>query len=286
MIFDAVRTVLGDLDAAGAEQYGGDWDGELAEQLAGLEASYRQLRNPNRDLIDYSRLSAQTAYLFRYVIGHAEFIAEILSRVRAEVGEPLFEAGELNIGSLGGGPGSELLGLLKYLSSPGSGEGITNIKCTIFDKESDWQHVAEALAEAVDTEIGIELSFETLDVCDGAVCGALDLGEFDLVFMSFFISEICELPQKANVVANMKNVLSTISRGAYLLYNDSNAYSFYMFMNGRARAAGRFNQLVEVESQLEVHHPDLEGIYQDFIEKFDYRPKLSGNLVSKFYRRV
>lgn len=285
MIFDAVRKVLSDLDEAGFEQLEDDWDDHLRESLANLEGSYRELRNPNRDLIDYGTLSTQVAYLFRYIVGHAEFAAELLKRIREKLGSPLFKGGELRVASLGGGPGSELLGLLKYLSSPESGETVTKVACTIFDKEAHWEHLAEALLTAADCEIEIELSFERLDIVDSPACAEVTLADFDLVFMSFFVSEICALPQAAAVRANMNMIMGTVSRGAFLLYNDSNAYSFYTYMNGRASAAGRYEQIVEIEDNIAVEDRDLSGIFEEFEGRFDYRPKLSGNLVAKFFRR-
>ena len=55
MIYGAVKAVLTVLDEQGDADYD-DWSDRLAERLA-LEASYRELRNVDRDLIDYSDLA-------------------------------------------------------------------------------------------------------------------------------------------------------------------------------------------------------------------------------------
>jgi hypothetical protein len=163
MIYDSVKGVLAALDAQGDTDYE-DWNDQVASSLATLEGSYRELRNANRDLIDYNDLATQAAYVFRYVLGHADFVHDFLKHARVSTGKPLFKDEEIWVTSIGGGPGSELLGLLKYLSENDGEPKITKIVYTVIDKEKNWEHVVDMFIDEVDTEIEVDLYFQTCDV--------------------------------------------------------------------------------------------------------------------------
>jgi hypothetical protein len=284
MIYDAVQAVLSDLDEQGAFEYD-DWDEQVADRLAQLEASYRELRDPKRVLIDYSDLATQAAYVFRYVVGHAEFMCDFLSRFRHHHGAPLFNQEVIRVTSVGGGPGSELLGLLKYLENDGGKPKVLKVAYTILDKESNWEHVIEAFLDQVETDIQVEFNFQECDVSDANLPNDITLKGEDLVFMSFFISEICAIPQSDNARRNVKQLLASMSSGGWLVYKDSNAYSFYVFMNSLVRNARGFEQLLDLEANFKAAVPALSGIMKSYYDQFGYGLKLSGNAVSKVYRR-
>lgn len=285
MIYDAVKAVLAALDAQGEADHD-DWSEQVAASLATLEGSYRELRNANRDLIDYSDLATQAAYVFRYVLGHADFVYDFLKHARGATGEPLFDAEEIWVTSVGGGPGSEMLGLLKYLSEDNGEPDISKIVYTVVDKEGNWQHVVESFVDEIDTEIEIKLHFQTCDVSAAQLPNAVTLKDEELVIMSFFISEVCELPEKTRVINNLNSLLGTMKADGLLLYNDSDAYSFYIFLNNRVKGATRFNQLIDLNAEYKTDTPDYDGIVNEYVEQYDYRPKLSSKAVTKLLRRT
>src|SRR5687767_1761878 len=88
MIYDCFRAVLRDLNEAGRQQYGDQWEPKVEEALLSLEKSYEELREPSRNLIDYSSLPFLAAYAFVYAVGRAQFMYEILRRFRNEAGAP------------------------------------------------------------------------------------------------------------------------------------------------------------------------------------------------------
>lgn len=285
MIYDAVKAVLATLDEQGNSDHA-DWSERVETNLTTLEDSYRELRDAGRDLIDYSDLATQAAYVFRYVLGHADFVYQFLSYARTKTGEALFEANEIWVTSIGAGPGSELLGLLQYLSEDNGEPKVAKIVYTVVDKEQNWQHVVESFVDQVDTKIEVELHFQTCDVSAAQLPASVTLKNEDLVFMSFFISEVCELPERNHVINNLNTLLKTMSPDAFLIYNDSNAYSFYMFLNSLVNKATRFEQLIDHDTEYKIEAPYYDGIMDDYVEQFDYRPKLSSKAVTKLLRRT
>jgi Putative SAM-dependent methyltransferase len=285
MTFGAISTVLKSLDESGFEEHGDLWDDLVAERLASLEASYRILRDRDRELIDYSDISTQAAYVFMYAIGRAEFTFQIIDRFSAELDENLFADGHLRVSSIGGGPGSELAGLVKFLESDACDANITRISYQVFDKEQNWENIVEAVRDALETEIEIDLVFELLDVEDTQACQTVNLADQHLVMMSFFISEVCEIQNRNNVIASLNHLLGTISPGAHLLYNDNDAYSFYTFINARTNAARRFNQRGEIQDVISICAPRFDDIFNDMIERFDRTPHLNSKAVAKLFQR-
>lgn len=103
--------------------------------------------------------------------------------------------------------------------------------------------------------------------------------------MSFFISEVCEIQDRNDVITSLNHLLCTISTGSYLFYNDSDAYSFYKFINYRTANAGRFEQICEVQDTITVIDPDFDGIIEEMIERFDKTPHLNSRAVVKLFER-
>jgi hypothetical protein len=120
--------LLYDLDQQGQAEMPDDWEDQVADRLESLRNAYENLTSPGRPEIDYSDLATQAAYVFAYAIGRAEFTYQLLKRHRAELGEPIFPNEIARITSLGGGPGSEIVGVVKYILDASNGEKVKSIK--------------------------------------------------------------------------------------------------------------------------------------------------------------
>jgi len=285
MIADAVRAILTAVDLQGEADHS-DWPDRVKASMASLEASYRELRNVRRNLIDYSELSTQAAYLYRYVIGHAEFVFEILTRARAAAGVPLFSAGNLWVTSVGGGPGSDLLGLIRYLIGNEDEPEITGISYTIIDKEQNWQHIIDLIKDHFSDLIDITVIYQKCDLSANSLKKSVTLKDEQITIMSFFISEVCAIPDSAQVISNVNALLKTIPNNAILLYNDSSAYSFHSFFDSRVSSARHFQPIIEIKEDLRATGPSYDGIFEQYCTDFGYGFKLSGNAVAKVLKRT
>lgn len=283
MIFQAVNSVLADLDAAGREQHGKKWESKLDKRVETLSEEYRHLRDKDRDLIDYGDIITQAAYTFMYVAGHASFISQILQKARAETGPPLFTKKIITVTSLGGGPGSELLGLVDYLEK--SDEPVTKVIYWVLEKEPAWEPLTKAVCARAKKKLEVELHFLPMDVSDTETCAGSSLAGDDLVIMSFFISEVCETHEGAAVRSSLKHFLGTMSDKSLLFYNDSNAYSFYSFFNYRVNAAKGFNEFLEMQGELAVPSPKFSGTIEEYMTLTGKCPKISADALAKVLRR-
>lgn len=285
MVFETVRLVLETLDEQGRADFF-DWDERLQASLVSLEAEYRKLTQGDRSPIDYSELSSQAAYLYRYVYGHAEFFYDFLKVAREKCGAPLFEDTVLTITGIGGGPGSELLGLIKYLDEGNGEPDVSQIIYTIMDKEANWQHVAELIVQNIKSKIEVDLIFIEVDISGESLPPEASLHEEDAVIMSFFISEICKLPDQARIKNNIATLMKSLPSGKRVFYNDSSAYSFYSYVNNNVRSFNVIKEILDVEGKFSADSPNADGIFNDYQEDFGYGQKLSGSTVSKVLERI
>jgi hypothetical protein len=287
MIFEVFEDVLAELDSQGRVAFGEDWEQHVGDRLHALAAYYgnQNLRRPDRALIDYSGLATQAAYLFMYAIGRAEFTYQILRRFRQALGAPLFPPSTLNITSIGGGPASELVGLIKYLDDPQNGEEVDEILYDVIDKQGEWSNVCELVVESLPTEILVIPQFYQCDITDAAAVSERSLRFDELVIMSFFVSEICALPEAKAVRDNIESLLSTMKEGSQLFYNDSDAYSFYSYMNNRARAVKGLMEIKEIQDVVVFDYVNPGVTYEHYAELYDKVPHLNSRALAKFYRR-
>lgn len=235
--------------------------------------------------MDYGGLATQAAYIFMYAIGRADFTYQLLTRFRKLSGKPLFNKASLNVTSVGGGPASELVGLIRYLDQASNEESVSTIIYDVIDKEDDWNAIVDLVIESIETKIDISANFKQADLTDTQASSKLSLEYDDLVIMSFFISEICELPSPKEVRDNVEKLLRSMKSGAKLLYNDSDAFSFYSYMKDRARAVKGLQEMYEVQDTIVMDYSETCDIYDEYAANLGKVPHLSSKAVSKLYER-
>lgn len=284
--FRLVTPLLRELDRRGQLEFGSGWDQAVINAIEDLEGRYKQLRDRNRKLIDYASLPVQMAYAFKYVASHADFLAQVLDfAVLADANGPLTDR-ELRVTSLGGGPGSDLLALIKAVRSLSAEHRPRAIRYRVLDKQPNWNEALKILAESQRASLEIELEFERIDVTIEADWRDSTLENDDIVLMNYFVSEVCSLRESGSVKSCFRHLLGSMKQGSVLVYNDSSAYSFYSFFDDRVRLTGGFAQTVAEEDKLFVSEYDFDDFYKDFMVRFDRNPKQHSSAVFRVLRRL
>lgn len=287
MIEEVFERLLYDIDQQGQAEMQDDWDDEVASRLESLRDAYDNLTVLGRAEIDYSDLATQAAYVFAYGIGRAEFTYQLLKGHREKLGEPIFPNSVARITSLGGGPGSEIAGVVKYLMDPASGEKVKSIKYWVFDKDGLWSDVCEPLVSSLAKYIPIELVYDTLDLCDQKQCGKISLEGDNLLILSFIISELCSVSHKKDAEESLRELYKTMDNGSRIFYNDSNASSFYYFFNETkkfVKGLGKVSQKSEIIQKI-VMNLKFGPTYNEYMDRFDVTPHLTSDALSKFLVR-
>ena len=182
--------------------------------LDGLSDGYRRLGTAP---IDYSKPESQFAYLFKYAGSRAVCVSEL------QCSSPklmlLYENPELRVASVGCGPGSDLLGIVKFRKRLKS---TTALSFHLVDVNPAWRESLLKLKACFGSEQApgtfppshFWLSDVTVPLSPSLKQA---LGEVDLITISYLLSE---LPiEKAQVV--LEGVISAARSGAAVIVVDN-----------------------------------------------------------------
>ncbi len=189
-------------------------DARIRSELGLLREDYKKLKAGGT--INYNEIYTRFAYYYRYVPAHANVVYQLFDE--NDVLAHSFDQNSLSVSCLGGGPGSEFWGLLRYREAS---HRVTNIFCDMYDKENVWSEFWDksAVSKRIKTSSSLFPDFKYLDVMNPAYCGKYyNLGYADLFIMSFFLSEI---PKGATSTHFFEKLFENAKRGSLFLFIDN-----------------------------------------------------------------
>lgn len=209
-------------------------DAFIGAQLATLSDNYKNAAtSPSVSFAD-PRLRA--GYIFQYVNAHARYLARILRLAAASTGGRLFNSPDVRVACLGGGPGTDAIGVVKYLRESHVEPMPQNLHCCVFDKEPGWSQNWAVVAP----QIGplVTPYFQALDVTQPVPANAAHfLATADLITMSYLISEVQKLDANGEVSRFIQERFTGAKPGALLVYVD-NSGAHTTFFDGIADQMG------------------------------------------------
>lgn len=102
------------------------------------------------------------AYIFKYTVAHADYIMQLVKsckELRELIARPTIE-----VACLGGRPGSDFLGILKYMMQAGIKDSC--FTCYLFDKERAWGDSWSDVARLHESPFRVYPVFQQMDVTD------------------------------------------------------------------------------------------------------------------------
>src|SRR5262249_24497944 len=129
-VFQLIKTVLDEAYEAipGSEA---KKDAAISAALEKLSAQYKKLLTAG--CLDYSDPATRFAYIHRYTTSHANLVYSVCRRSRHLAA--LIGRDKLVLACIGGRPGSDFLGILKYCMFEGKKP---QLKCQILDRDPAW----------------------------------------------------------------------------------------------------------------------------------------------------
>jgi hypothetical protein len=186
--------------------------------------------------IKYEDPICRMAYMYMNVAVHARLVEHAIAafpqlvqtiRQKTDYGE------ELRVCALGGGPGSELLGLVRYIQRMGVAARTTFVDFTLVDLVKEWDESWHALKIGVDLQlkdeygpdrsrwpIQVSRSFLPLDATSATSFAnfATRFNDTDLFLVCYLASE---LKSQARQFADVLDLLLTRARsGSFVLFVD------------------------------------------------------------------
>ena len=228
-VFQLIKTVL---DEAYQEIPGSDAEKDAAvkEQLEALSDEYTQLKI--KGSLDYSDPARRFAYIYCYTTCHANLVYKAICSCD-ELGK-VFDAQQLKIACVGGGPGSDFLGLLKYCLRR---EKQPRIKCQILDRDVAWSESWSDVDDKIGAALPISTSQHPLDVADESKWRTFKK-HFDSDFFTliYFMSEVFALQEKA--APYFAELFSKPSAGSKMLFIDNNSAAFVSWFDQLCQTHG------------------------------------------------
>ena len=162
-IFELVKLALDELYQEASDEYGDDVDDRVKNRIDYLSINYGKLNSKDRVPIDYSDPATRFAYVFKYVATHGDYLVQALEKYRSSFGGILFPNEQLRVSCIAGGPGSDVIGVVKYLSDHNE-ESVRKVVCYLLDGEQAWADTWTEIGSSLDKNISVDVHFQPLDV--------------------------------------------------------------------------------------------------------------------------
>lgn len=260
-----------------------DIEGSEEEKDALISGAFEPLRTEYSELltskgINYSHPITRFAYIYMYVTSHANLVYEIIqssSKLSA-----VFDNERVNVACIGGGPGSDFLGILKYLMT---NEKKPKVKFQLCDKEKTWAESWSDVDDKVDPEFRISTSYLPLDVTNPEDWQPhTKYFQSDLFTMIYFMSEVRAFRDSSNDY--FATLFKNARQGALFLFVDNNNPEFYGWFDELAKKYG-VEILGSKEAFMTVPTDENKNDLGKYYEKFGY-PKLKANIAYRIGRKL
>lgn len=260
-----VRRTLDPLYAEVTGVHSDKADARIKKAFKALSDSYFAIGKPNRVRPDYTDPATRFAYGFKYVGGHAYVLRRLLQKLRS----PAFLSRDvLRVACIGGGPGSDLIGVMDFVSIAEPDSALETVAFSIFDKEPGWRRNLQIIEAEVQFEIDIETAFHDFDATrtPGKTLKRA-LAQADLVTISFLVSELLDLDCDAFWGA----VFEEIPAGCLVVICDIGSDGLQAFL---AQLAARPDIDRLVDGQGTFQAPGHGSMLNPHYSRLDHHPKM------------
>ncbi|MBN1960720.1 MAG: hypothetical protein JW841_07215 [Deltaproteobacteria bacterium] len=242
-----------------------------------LSTKYNQLTEPNVAKIDYSDPSTRFAYIYRYVTCHANLVYRLISTSNRLT--KLFKAEQVTISCVGGGPGSDLLGAIKYYADHDS---LSKLKCYLLDGNKAWNESWSDVDKKVDSKLCLSVNFMPLDVTErNTWLPYKKYLQADLFTLVYFISELYRFRNQCTDYFNY--LFSEAKSNSYMLFIDNNSANFYNWFDSLTQNYD-WEVLEKDECNIQLDTDKEKTDLGEYFKKFGC-PKLEANVAYRIIRK-
>lgn len=229
-IFELIKLTLDELYQEGLAEYGAALDAQIKARIIHLSNSYKSLTSTIRLPIDYRDPATRFAYVFMYVAAHGDYLVKVLDVLRSVSDNNVFQEEVLRLSCIGGGPGSDIIGLLKYLAD-NSQEPVKKITCYLLDGEQGWADTWTEIGDSLTSDLAVSVHFQKLDVTDPTSWSSQKkFLKANIFTLSYFVSEVFSF-DKGAVTDFWRKIFDESNVGAIFIYTDNGSPSFNAYFD-------------------------------------------------------
>jgi hypothetical protein len=266
-VFQIIKRVLDqeyeDLGGSPAER-----DKAVTAALATLGKKYGNvLDTGGPDLRDPT---VRFAYIYRYTTAHANMAYELI--LRSDVLSELFDDDSVTISCVGGGPGSDLLGVFKYLLYAKKNP---KLFFYLLDKEQAWGESWADVDQVTGPDLNSSTNFRPLDVCDPKSWSSQrKFLRANLFTFVYFFSELYS--QKDDATKFFDYMFDGAEQGARFLYIDFRDSRLTDWFDALCKKHGI--KIVAAENaEFQLDYSEEKRDLADYYKKFD-NPKIKASI--------
>jgi SAM-dependent methyltransferase len=195
-----------------------------------LRAAYAGLASA-KAAVNYKDPATRFAYILRYVCSHANMVANLVGETAA-LREVFATQAKVSVCCIGGGPGSDLVGVLKHVENA---DVSPKLMFWLFDREQAWSDSWADVNEKLDREVST--NFTQFDVTDPASYGPhAKYLKSDVFTMVYFVSEV--FFRRDDAAPFFENLFAKAKPGALFLFIDNSSSQFYDWFDALWKSAG------------------------------------------------
>jgi hypothetical protein len=285
-LFELVKIALDELYSQGKKLHGIQLDAEIKGQMKYLAQSYANLTKADRPPVDYKNPATRFAYVYKYVATHGDYVVQILELLRDELGTNIFADKKLRLTCVGGGPGSEIIGVLKYLDKFSSKEPVEKLTCYLLDREQAWADTWTEFDDSFTAHLHVSTNFQPLDVSNPAsYASQIKFLDADLFTMSYFVSEVHSLNGGGQVTKFFDTLFTNAKSGALFLYDDNSTPVWTDYFDGLWNSAGLTCLMAQTNVAWTPNYSEQTSDLGEYLEKFDHSPNLKKQLSLRVLRK-
>jgi hypothetical protein len=239
----------------------------VKEALGVLSGEYSHLLSGGTVKLDYASPAVRFAYMFAYVTSHTCIVYDAFDLSKDL--QAVVNKEKATISCIGGGPGSDFLGVMRYVMNRGLKP---RLRFNMFDRERAWSNTWDYVEDKIDKAVPISTAYNQFDVTDPNTWRAYDkFLASDLFTMIYFMSEVWGLRTAAEPF--FEYFLAGASKGALVLYVDNRVSEFTDWFDRLAAQHG-WEPLLQEAADF-VPPPDEEkNDLGEYLKMFDWSPKL------------
>jgi len=254
-------------------------DAAIKKRLGELSNAYSRLNQDDGVAIDYSDPVSRFAYIYKYTIAHADYNMQIIRRHKEL--NSLFDDAELDVACIGGGPGSDFLGVLKYMLQMDRKLSLT---CYLFDRERSWGDSWSGVAKVLKPSFPIYPIFQQLDVtAKGTWTSYNEYLNSKLFTLSYFMSEVHKFRDVAHPY--FADTFARLKPGTTVLFIDNRdqAGQFVGWFDELANAHN-LEVLISRSENMSFSNDEEKTDLGEFFTKFGW-PKRASDLVYRIAKK-
>jgi hypothetical protein len=286
-IFELVKIALDELYDEGLAEHGDKLDAVIKERMGYLSDQYKNLEDPHRKRIKYKDPATRFAYTYMYVAAHGDYLVQLLDKLATKHGGYAFSGDTLRVSCVGGGPGSDVVAILKYLIE-NSDEPPSKLICYLLDGEQAWADTWTEFSSSLDSSIRLTTNFQPLDVTKPSSWESQKkFLQADLFTLIYFVSEVEAFDTDGVVGAFWKKLFDEAKKGALFAYIDNGADTFNNYFDAQWSKRGDIKCLVSNDNvRWTPRYSEQASDLGSYLTKFGKSPKIQSWLSYRILKKV